>query len=375
MRLEVNGLKFEIGRAVIKLGTKQVTDFNTIDHANLEKFAAEVAALRARGVEFILTASGAIGLGRLQFKDKLGNGKLDLSRKQALAGVGQIELMELFKQKFAAHGIPVGQVLLTHAIFDNRNTYLNARNTLNTMLEMGIVPVINENDSVAVEEIRFGDNDRLGALVALLTDSDLYIMLSDIDGFYSDYGTPESKLMKIVNLDTEPSLARHAGDKEFNLSTGGMVTKLEAARLTNLSCVPSVIANGFKAGIITAVMDNLREGTIFISNRCKLSQKKRWISAKRPRGKLVIDDGAVGAVRAHKSLLPSGIRMVEGKFLRGDLVLVAGTDGAKVAAGLVNFDAGECAKIAGHKSAEIEILLGEHGREDDVIHIDNMVVY
>jgi glutamate 5-kinase len=374
MKLQVNGLIFNVARVTLKLGTRQVTDVDGINHANIEKIAAEVAAIRASGIEFILTVSGAIGLGRLEFRDRLGVGKLPLPQKQALAGVGQVALMELFKEKFAKHGIPVGQVLLTHAIFENRNTYLNARNTLNTMLQMGILPVINENDSVAVEEIRFGDNDRLGAHVALLTDSDLYIMLSDIDGFYADYGTPDSRLMKVVDLDTEPSLAQHAGDNESHLSTGGMLTKIEAARMTNLSCVPSVIANGFKAGVLPAIFDNLREGTVFVSNRCKLNQKKRWISSKHTRGKIIIDDGAVNAVRAHKSLLPSGIVRVEGKFERGDNVLVTNNEGGKVAAGLVNFGADECAKIAGHKTSEIEAILGVPGSQDNVIHIDNMVV-
>ncbi len=372
MKLQFEGMEFEIRRAVVKLGTKQVTDLKAVKTDNVKKIVGEMVELQKRGVEFVLTTSGAIGLGRHELE--LAERKdLTIAEKQALAGVGQIRLMELFKSEFLRHGISVGQALLTHDIFENRKTYLNARNTLLTMLSMGIVPVINENDTVAVDEIKFGDNDRLGALVALLVDADIYIMLSDIDGFYRDYDKPTKSFVRLVNMDDEPELKRHAGDKAHDYTSGGMATKLDAARKTTLSCVPSVIANGFKEGVLTAVLEGMKEGTLFVSNRCRLSTKKRWISGKRPKGRIVIDAGAASAVRGHKSLLASGIVRAEGKFAVGDLALVVDTEGREIAMGFAEYTSEDVNRIAGKKSDEAEKILG-YRNANCVVHVDNMVI-
>jgi glutamate 5-kinase len=305
--------EIRINRAVIKLGTKQVTDLDSINYDNVSGIVGETAGLIKKGVEIIITSSGAIGLGIHElYRQHEAAGQLTISQKQAVAGLGQIKLMQIFKDEFAKYSLPVGQVLLTHNIFDNRSSYLNARNTLNSMLEMGIVPVINENDSVAVEEIKIGENDRLGAYVSLLSDSDLYIMLSDVNGFYQDFNTAGQKFMRIVSNIT--SVMKYASSQEEIYTSGGMISKLQAARIATISGVPCVIANGLKKGIISGIFDNLSEGTIFLPSAKSLNRKKRWISVKKTSGVITIDEGAKNAILSHKSLLASGIKSSEGIF-------------------------------------------------------------
>lgn len=373
MKIEVNGMTFQLNRIVVKLGTKQLTDLTMINRENVAKIVDEICELKKQGIEFILTVSGAIGLGRLEFGVGVTSDKLSIPDKQALAGVGQVRLMQLFQEELARHGMKAGQVLLTHYIFENRKTYLNARNTLNAMLGMGIIPIINENDSVAVDEIKFGDNDRLGALVTLLINADLYIMLTDTDGFYKDYGTDHAQSMKVVNMDEEPDVHSHAGEGLHHYTTGGMITKLEAAKITTRSCVPSVIANGFQPDVIGAILDNLQTGTIFISNRCRLKPKKRWISGKKPRGKIIVDDGAAKAILNNKSLLPIGILAVDGSFFEGDIVLVTDSNGIQIGLGLAEYSAEDVVRIAGKRSQELESILG-YKYNDYVIHVDNLVI-
>lgn len=375
MKLTIpDGRTLDIRRVTVKLGTKQITDITAVNMENIRGIVDSIASLRQSGIEFIITASGAIGLAMHHlYGNKSAAEKLTLSEKQALSGFGQVHLMELFKKEFARHKINVGQVLLTHFILDNRGTYLNARNTLNTMLQMGILPIINENDSVAVDEIKFGDNDRLGAYVSVLTDSQLYIMLTDIDGLYENYGKPGQKLIPVVsNLN---SVLSHAGKQEESFTKGGMVTKLEAARITTVSGVPCVIANGFKKGILDSIFGNLSEGTLFLPSSRALTRKKRWITNKKPRGALVLDPGAVKAVQSHKSLLPSGVKSVTGDFKSGDVIRLLALDKTEVALGLTHFSSGEIKIIAGHKTTEIPALLGEQNPHLSVVHIDNMVVY
>lgn len=360
-------------RIVLKLGTRQITDLHSINHENIRKLVEEIALLRGQGREIILTVSGAVGLGRLAFQHPAGE-TVSIPQKQAFAGVGQVHLMHELDFAFAPHGIRVGQVLLTHNIFEDRGAYLNARNTLNTMLSMGIIPVINENDSVAVEEIKFGDNDRLGALVALLMDADLYIILSDIDGFYRDFGTPQAALVREINLDEDRELLQHAQEAQTHFSTGGMITKLEAARMATLSGIPMVIANGFKDRVVAKVLDNLQEGSIFVSNKLNLSAKKRWITGKKVRGRVIVDAGAARAVISHKSLLASGIIGLEGRFEAGANISILDEDLREIARGLCNYSSQELGLIAGKHSREFEQLLGYPNRYDSVVHIDNMVI-
>ncbi len=373
MKIQLKQDTLEPRRIVVKLGTRQITDLKQINKHNIEKLVNEIINLRRQGIEIILTVSGAVGMGRFSFGHQADE-SLSIPQKQAFAGVGQVKLMHELDHAFSQHGLHVGQVLLTHTIFDHRGAYLNARNTLNTMIDMGIIPVINENDSVAVEEIKLGDNDRLGALVSLLIDADLYIILSDIDGFFTDYGTAQAQLVREVNMDTDKKILAHAGEAENSYATGGMFTKLEAARMTTLSGIPMVIANGFKDNILHQILDNLAQGTIFVSNKLNLSAKKRWITGKRIQGKIIVDSGAAQAVIRHKSLLASGIAGTEGKFEAGANVSILDEELKEIARGLCNYSSRELLKIAGKKSKDFETLLGYPNRYDAVIHIDNMVI-
>ena len=368
-----NNREIQVQRAVVKLGTKQITDLNSINYDNIRNLVRQIVDLKKQGVEFILTVSGAIGLGIFEL---FGNGKnsdeLTLSQKQAIAGLGQIRLMEIFKEEFGKYNIRVGQVLLTHFIFENRSAFLNARNTLNSMLEMGIIPIINENDSVAVEEIKVGQNDSLGAYVSLLSDADLYVMLTDIDGLYKNYQSENRELIPLVENISQ--VVRFAGKQEEKFSTGGMLTKLQAAKVTTISGVACVIANGFKENILNKIFDRLSEGTIFLPAEKNLIHKKRWITVRKTRGQIVVDEGAANAVRKHKSLLPSGIIRTEGVFKHGDTVLIADPLGMEIAVGLTNYSSDEISQITGKKMREIEAILGRDSRYSCVIHIDNMVL-
>ena len=268
--------------------------------------------------------------------------------------------------------LTVGQVLLTHYIFDNRTSYLNARNTLNAMLELGITPIINENDSVAVEEIKVGENDRLGAYVSLLSDSNLYIMLSDVNGFYQDYGTSSAKFIRVV--DNIGAVMKYACKQEENYTKGGMISKLQAAKIAARSGVPCVIANGFKKNILTRIFEDLSEGTIFLPSPSTLNYKKRWISVKKPRGTIFVDDGAKNAVLLHKSLLASGISSASGNFQYGDTVIIADSLGNEIGVGLSNYSRKDILLVAGRKNSEIESVLGKESKYSSVVHIDKMAV-
>lgn len=369
-----NGNEIDVKRVVVKLGTKQITDIGSVNETNIANIVGEIAELRKKGVDVIVTASGAIGLGvHKMFGNREALEKLNLPQKQAIAGLGQVELMEIFKKKFSGHGMNVGQVLLTYAIVENRTAYENAGNTLNTMLEMGIVPVINENDSVAVEEIKFGDNDRLGALVCQLVDADLYVMLSDIDGFYKNYGTPGQEFLKVVEDLGE--IERYAKQQKETFTKGGMVTKLHAVQTNSANAIHTVIANGFKEGILGRVLDGVSEGTIFIPAKKKLNLKKKWITGRKSVGKITVDDGAADALSKHKSLLASGVREISGSFREGDKISVLTLSGSEIAVGLSNYSSEQVKKIAGKKSAEMQEILGKDYGANCVVHIDNMVIF
>lgn len=368
------GSEIDVKRMVVKLGTKQITDIDSVNRQNIANIIKEIVALREKGVDTVITASGAIGLGVHKLfgkKDKML--ELNLPQKQAIAGVGQVELMEILKHEFAKYNVHAGQVLLTYAIIENRSAYQNAGNTLNTMLDMGIVPVINENDSVAVEEIKVGDNDRLGAYVSQLVDADLYVMLSDIDGFYINYGKPDQRFLKTV--DNVREIENSAKKQEENFTKGGMITKLQAVQTNSVNGIHTVIANGFKENVLTKIMDGVSEGTVFIPAKNKLNLKKKWITGRKASGCIVVDDGAAEALRKHKSLLASGIRGVKGNFKANDKISIAGPDGTEVAIGLVNYSSDQVKQILGKKSSEVESILGKDYSTGTVVHIDNMVIY
>lgn len=368
-----NGSEIDVKRMVVKLGTKQITDIDSINYGNISNIVKEVVSLRENGVDVVITASGAIGLGvHKLYGNKDAMDKLNLPQKQAIAGVGQVELMGLLKEEFSKYKINVGQVLLTYAIIENRSAYENAGNTLNNMLDMGIVPVINENDSVAVEEIKVGDNDRLGAYVSQLVNADLYIMLSDIDGFYMNYGKPEQQFVKTV--ENIRDIEVFAKKQEENFSKGGMITKLEAVHTNSAHQIYTVIANGSTQSILTKVMSG-SEGTVFIPTENKLNLKKKWINVRKSSGSIVVDDGAVAALKKHKSLLASGITEIRGAFRANDKISITDLGGTEIAVGLVNYSSEQAKKIAGKKSGEVESILGKEYTTSSVVHIDNMVIY
>ncbi len=363
-------MKTDVRRVVIKLGTKQITDTKEVNFENLRHLIKDIVWLRFVGVEVVLTVSGAIGMAYTNVRTfGIKNG---IPEKQALAAFGQVKLMELLDSEFESVGLKVGQVLLTHYIFDQRNTWLNARNTVLTMLTMDFIPIINENDSVAVDEIKFGDNDRLGAMVSLLIEADLYVILSDIDGFYENYEDENRKLLRVV--DSLEDVVHHAGDSAHVFTSGGMKTKLEAVRIALRGGVRAVIANGFKKGVLRRIFEGGEEGTLFVSNEPYVHGKKKWISGRNSKGTLIVDDGAVQALKKHKSLLASGILETKGRYHPGDAVTVLDEKKTSIAIGLINYSSHEVRSILGKQSLEFASLLGVESCPDAVIHIDNMVI-
>lgn len=365
-----DGKTINIRKMVIKLGTKQLTDTRSVNYKNIKSLVNEIAKFKEK-IDIVLVVSGAIGLGRYE----LFNGRdvdLSISEKQALAGVGQIILMEILRKEFKEKGIHIGQVLLTQDIFDNRRTYLNSKNTLQTMLEMGIIPVINENDSVATEEIKVGQNDTLGALVSLLIDADLYLMLTDIDGLYKNFESPDRELVRVVEKIEE--VVDHAKVTDNNFAKGGMITKLNAAKIAVTSGIPVIIANGFVENRLELILNNFSMGTIFLPSSKYLNHKKRWIIGKKPKGKIIIDEGAKKALMNKKSLLASGIVAINGKFEYGDTVQIFDKEGNEIGRGLVNYNNEQLELIKGKKTTEIEKILGEEQTHSCVIHIDNLIL-
>lgn len=362
-------------RIVIKIGTSTLT--HACGRLNLEllaDLAAQVAVEHKAGKEILLVTSGAVGagLGRLNLREK----PVSLPDRQAVAAIGQGLLMEVYTKFFTGHGITVAQILLTREDMNDRRRYLNARNTLLKLVgDFKAVPIINENDTVATEELRFGDNDTLSALVAGLVGADLLVLLSDVNGLFT--GDPrknrEASLIPVVKEIT-PEIWAMAGQAGTALGTGGMLTKLEAARIATSSGIPMVLAAGKDPGIINRITGGEQVGTLFLPVRENLLGRKRWIAfAGQPRGQLVIDNGAVEALTIHKkSLLPSGVVGVKGQFNLGDLVSIVDSTNREIARGLSNFSAVEILKIMGKKSKDIIKILG-HKSYDEVVHRDNLV--
>ena len=361
-------------RMVIKIGSVLLVEQETgaIRRAWLNALADDIAGLVRDGSEVILVSSGAIAVGRRHLG--LTRGKLKLEESQAAAATGQIRLAHAYLETLARHDITVAQVLLTLDDTEERRRHLNARSTLNTLLRLGTVPVINENDTVATSEIRFGDNDRLAARVAAMMNADLLVLLSDIDGLYSadprlDPGaTFVPEVPKIT-----PEIEAMAGSAPPGHSSGGMVTKLAAARIAVAAGCRMVIADG-RAMHPLAAIDAGARATWFLSQVAPLTARKRYIAGSlNPAGSLILDNGARRALAHGKSLLPAGVTAVEGDFRRGDAVVVRALDGAEVARGLTAYSAADARRIIGHKSREIEAILGYRGREE-LIHRDDLVL-
>lgn len=365
-------------RMVVKLGTSLLTaGGDHLDQEFMSTLAGQVARLHRQGTEIVLVSSGAIAAGR--YKLGLRQKIKGIPYKQVLAAVGQNRLMNVYEQLFSKHSITVAQALLTKADLTDRAGYLNARNTLLALLELGVVGIVNENDVVATDEImeaKFGDNDNLSAMVANLVDADLLLILTDIDGLYTadPHHHPDATLIpQVERIDRQ--IERLARDTASNLGTGGMATKIEAAKVATASGVTVVIANGREPDIILRLANGEDIGTRFPPLSSKLESRQRWmLSGLSTRGKLVVDDGAAAALRKHKrSLLAAGIQDVEGRFERGAIVNIFDTEGVRLGCGISNYSAADISVIKGAHSRKIESMLGcEYGAE--VVHRNNLVV-
>ena len=363
-----------VRRLVVKVGTGLVTEPGAgASLARIGALAHDIAAVR-EGRRIVLVSSGAIatGMARLRLPER----PRSIPEKQAAAAVGQAALMERYEAAFAQHGVHVGQVLLTAQDISDRARYLNAKNTLLALLRFDVIPIVNENDTVAVEEIKVGDNDNLSALVASLIDADLLVLLTDVDGLYSDDPAVAAGARKLERVEAiTDEIARLARDRPDGVSVGGMATKLQAARKAAASGVPMIIASGREPGALGRILAGEPVGTYFAPKAERLAARKRWIAfAVPPQGRLTVDAGALAALTRHKkSLLPAGVVEVEGDFASGEVVAVHGAGGREFARGVVNFDAEELRKIRGARTAEIEARLG-YKSFDEVIHRDNLVI-
>ena len=364
-----------VRRLVVKVGSGLVTASGAgASPERIGALAAEIASVR-EGRHVVLVTSGAIttGMARLGLPER----PRSIPEKQAAAAVGQSALMWQYEAAFSRHGIPVGQVLLTAQDIGDRARYLNAKNTLLALLKFDVLPIVNENDTVAVEEIKVGDNDNLSALVASLLDADLLVLLTDVDGLYTDDPTVNARAKKLDTvLAVTDEIARLARDRADGVSVGGMATKLQAARKAAAAGVPMIIASGRDSGVLRRVIAGEPVGTYFAPKADRLGARKRWIAfAVPPQGRLMVDAGALAALTQRgKSLLPSGVVEVEGNFSSGEVVAVlGGAHGKEFARGVVNFDADELRKIRGAKTKDIEARLG-YKSFDEVIHRDNLVI-
>lgn len=361
----------KVRRIVVKIGSSLITENGAISNRQILRLVRDIAGLLRKGYEVVVVSSGAIsaGCGALKKDRRL----MSIPEKQAAASVGQILLMNEYRTCFKKEGFEVGQILLTEDDVKHRRRFLNSRHTMNTLIEMGVVPIVNENDSVVVKEIKFGDNDTLSAHVTNIVQADLLILLSDIDGFYMDLADPYP-VEEIYKID-EGLIARAGGSGSVH-GTGGMVTKLRAADIIIKSGEKMIIANGNIVGVLGRIMKGEKVGTIFVGRGNSLKGRKRWIAfSASTRGFLTIDDGAVRAlVERKKSLLATGVVSFEGKFDLGDAVEIRSFDGVPIGKGIVNYNSEELEKIKGKKTGEIRALLGETFFEE-VINRDNLILY
>jgi glutamate 5-kinase len=361
-------------RLVIKVGSALLVDpaSDALNQGWLDGLAQDVAQARGRGQEVIVVSSGAIALGRRQLG--LRAGALKLEESQAAAAVGQIRLAHAYQEVLGRFGIGVAQVLLTLEDTEQRRLYLNARNTVGTLLRLGVVPVINENDTVATAEIRFGDNDRLSARVAQMISADCLVLLSDVDGLYTADPTLDAgaKFIPTVSRIT-PEIEAMGGATRTGYGSGGMVTKLIAAKIALAAGCRMVIAKGAVTRPLRAIEQGAR-ATWFLPEGTPLTARKQWIAGSlSPAGTITVDAGAARALRGGKSLLPAGVAGVEGNFQRGDAVVVCGPGGVELGRGLIAYSSDDARLIIGHKSDEIEGLLGYRGR-DEIVHRDDLVL-
>ena len=364
-----------IKRCVIKIGSKILVPENAVDEAYLVDLALQLRECISNGTQFVIVTSGAIAAG--MSKLKLTTRPTTVAQKQAMAAIGQITLMETYQRSFIQENINVAQILVTHADFRNRKRFLNARHTILQLIELGVVPLINENDSVASEEIMVGDNDNLAGMVACLLEADLLILLSDIEGLYTadPKSDPDATLISNVSqLDRE--IEAFAAPTTNTSGVGGMKTKIEAASRAGGYDIPTVIAHGHEKNVISKIMSGKAVGTrIELEKSTRLQARKHWIRhVLKPEGQLILDAGAVNAIQAHgRSLLPSGIIEIKDSFDVGDSVELVDKTGTVIAHGLVSYSSGEIDKIKGAQSESIEEILGYRYR-DEVIHRNDLVL-
>jgi glutamate 5-kinase len=364
-------------RLVVKIGSASLAaDSGEIHRPWLDALADDVARCRSRGQEVILVSSGAIAVGRRHLG--LAGRRLRLEEKQAAAATGQIRLAHAYQEALARHGITVAQILLTLDDTEERRRHLNARSTFAQLVALGAVPVVNENDTIATAEIRFGDNDRLAARVAQMTSADLLVLLSDIDGLYTADPRKDPNARHIATVrEIGSEIEAMAGEAPPGYSSGGMVTKLVAARIAMSAGCRMLIAKGKSGGLAMGPLAAIEAGgraTLFLSRGEPRSARKAWIAgAVNPSGTVIVDDGAARALRRGTSLLPAGVVDVEGSFERGDAVIIRARSGGEAGRGLSAYSSADIRRIAGHKSGEIAGILGYRGR-DEIIHRDDLVV-
>ncbi|GEK74512.1 MULTISPECIES: glutamate 5-kinase [Halomonas] len=361
-------------RVVVKIGSALLTnDGRALDEAAIGGWVDQIAALHRRGIEVVLVSSGAVAAGmvRLGWQTR----PSEVHALQAAAAVGQNGLTECYEGHFGRHQLTTAQVLLTHDDLSNRKRYLNARSALRTLVELGVVPVVNENDTVVTDEIRFGDNDTLGALVANLIEADALVILTDQEGLFDadPRHDPNASLITEGRAD-DPRLAAVAGDGGA-LGRGGMTTKVRAARLAARSGALTVIASGRQPEVLTRLVDGERLGTLLTPDQAPIAARKRWLAGQlQVRGTLTLDAGAVKVLRdSGSSLLPVGVKAIAGRFVRGEMVLCVDEEGRRIAKGLVNYGVDEAQRLIGQPSHRIEAILG-YMEAPELIHRDNLVV-
>ena len=364
-----------IKKIVIKVGTRLLTyKTGKLNLGIIETLVRQIADLKNQGKDVVLVSSGAVGagMGKLGLKKK----PVSIQEKQAVAAIGQGLLIQFYEKLFSEYGHIVAQVLLTREDLDNRKRYINSRNTLLHLLKFGAIPIINENDTTSTEEIEFGDNDRLSALVATLIDADILLILTDIDGLYTanPRHNPDAFCVSFIEEIT-PEIKKYAGNTDETLAKGGMITKIEAAEIAMASGIDMVIANGRQENIIRRILEGEEFGTFFSAKRHHLRSRKQWIAfAQKSKGVIYIDQGAETALTGEgKSLLPAGVINFKGSFSKGEMVSICNTRGEEIARGLVNYSTEELQRIAGCKSDEIESILGYMDHEE-LIHRDNLVL-
>ena len=362
-------------RVIIKIGSALLVDqeTGTVNRRWLTALAGDLAQFRARGQEVVIVSSGAIAVGRRHLG--LGTGQLRLEESQAAAATGMVRLTHTYQEVLAEHDLTLAQVLVTLDDSENRRRYINARNTLETLLKLGAVPLINENDTVATDEIRFGDNDRLASRVAVMVSADALVLLSHVDGLYDKDPTENDDANHIAEVQGEISAAVQgmAGTSMSYDGSGGMLTKLEAARIAMAAGTRMAITDGTELN----PLKRMEEGALctwFLPDANPKTARKRWIaSALKPAGIIIVDDGALGALNDGKSLLPAGVTEIQGRFERGDAVVVTAQDGREIARGITAYSANDARRIMGNKTSEIEGILGYRGR-DELVHRDDLVL-